>query len=235
MTTNDVSFHQSAVSEFPMQENCSVADIFIRIHHVYGDSYMGASSVWCWVNKSKMAAGTSPICPADVSQELRPSKAYAFLTADWGTTVTETVIQLGIGDGKDLGVQERFLFWGFPTAERWAQKYAVASMMHFRGDDLLLNNVTGNENWFHTKENCCYLQRSRSSSMIYGVFKHSSFWDYSHLTKKKVRTISSAEKIMVTLLWNAEGCKLVDFQPRNETVNVVLLLSDAPQTEPCNP
>jgi hypothetical protein len=30
----------------------------------------------------------------------------------------------------------------------------IASTIHFRADDFLLNNVTGNESWFHPKENC---------------------------------------------------------------------------------
>jgi hypothetical protein len=30
----------------------------------------------------------------------------------------------------------------------------IASTIHFRGDDFLLN-VTGNESWVHPKENCC--------------------------------------------------------------------------------
>jgi hypothetical protein len=32
---------------------------------------------------------------------------------------------------------------------------AVASVMCFKGDDFLLNNVTGDESWFHPKQNCC--------------------------------------------------------------------------------
>jgi hypothetical protein len=45
MAVNDVLFHQLATVEFLSEENRSVANIFDSLHHVYGDSCVGASSV----------------------------------------------------------------------------------------------------------------------------------------------------------------------------------------------
>ena len=45
MANNDVSFCQRAVIEFLAKEEIPTADIHHRLHHVYGDVCMGASSV----------------------------------------------------------------------------------------------------------------------------------------------------------------------------------------------
>ena len=53
MANNDVSFRLRAVIEFLVKEEIPAADIHHRLQRVYGDVYMGASSVRRWVKHFK--------------------------------------------------------------------------------------------------------------------------------------------------------------------------------------
>ena len=53
MAANDVSFRQSAVIEFLVKEEIPAADIHRRLHRVYGDVCLCASSVRWWVKHFK--------------------------------------------------------------------------------------------------------------------------------------------------------------------------------------
>jgi len=53
MADNDVSFRQRDVIEFLVKEEIPAADIHLRLHRVYGDVCMGASSVRQWVKHFK--------------------------------------------------------------------------------------------------------------------------------------------------------------------------------------
>ena len=53
MANNDVSFCQRAIIEFLVKEEIPTADIHHKLQRVYGDVYMGASSVRRWVKHFK--------------------------------------------------------------------------------------------------------------------------------------------------------------------------------------
>ena len=54
MADNNVSFCQRAIIEFLVNEEIPAAYIHHRLQRVYGDIYMGASSVRWWVKHFKV-------------------------------------------------------------------------------------------------------------------------------------------------------------------------------------
>jgi len=73
-------------------------------------------------------------------------------------------------------------------------------------DNFLLSIVTGDESWFHH-----FAPETKQQSM-----------EWHHLdspTKKKPKTVSSAQKIMGTIFWDAEGCILIEFLETGKTIN----------------
>jgi len=44
-------------------------------------------------------------------------------------------------------------------------------------------------------------------------------WHYTTSPKKKPKTVPSAGKVMGTVFWKTEGCMLVDFLEKGETIN----------------
>ncbi|KAG8190149.1 hypothetical protein JTE90_026716 [Oedothorax gibbosus] len=77
---------------------------------------------------------------------------------------------------------------------------------HNVGDDFLSQVVTGDETWvaYVTPE-------SKQQSME---------WRHSDSPKQvKFKQTISARKIMCTVFWDRKGVLLVDFLPRNETIN----------------
>ena len=53
MADDKLSFRQRAVTEFLVKEEIPAADIHRKLHRVYGDGCMGASSVRQWVKHFK--------------------------------------------------------------------------------------------------------------------------------------------------------------------------------------
>jgi hypothetical protein len=92
-----------------------------------------------------------------------------------------------------------------------------------KGDDLVLNIVTGDESWFYH-----FYPKTKQWSM--------EWHNAATPKKKKARTKPSAAKIVGTVFLYAEGCILVDFLPREETVIVVdyVLMLQELQRALCN-
>jgi transposase len=76
MAATDMSFHQHAVVEFLTKEGKSAGVIHERLHGVYGDACMDASSIRRWVQHFKdrnMDIADQPCCgqPRTVATEHR--------------------------------------------------------------------------------------------------------------------------------------------------------------------
>jgi hypothetical protein len=239
MAVNDVSFHQRAVTEFPIQENSSVAGIFDWLCHVYGDSYMGASSMWCWVYTSKMAGSRdiTNLCrrgqPRTTGIECNVQKVDAFITADWRTTVREIVVQLVVGHSTMQEMKETLGYKNVCCCCWVPHCWQMNTKQHHSCFNNTLQRrwcPTEQRDWWWKlvppKTKLLYLQRSCSSS---SGFTWTSAPETIH-TLQRARTITSAEKIMFTLLWNAEGCILV-VSCLERNCQSCLLHSDTPQSE----
>jgi hypothetical protein len=68
MPKNDVSFYLHAVIEFLVKQINFAPSTF----NVYGDFYVGTSSVWHWVNTTQMEVGPVLISLKMVNQEPPP-------------------------------------------------------------------------------------------------------------------------------------------------------------------
>ena len=102
MANNDVSFCQCAIVEFLVKEEIPTADIHHRLQRVYGNAYMGASSVTRWVkhfkdgntsNQDQPRSG----CPRTASAEPNKKRLDEIIKEDRCVTLDATATKLGIG------------------------------------------------------------------------------------------------------------------------------------------
>jgi hypothetical protein len=75
------------------------------------------------------------------------------------------------------------------------------------GEDMLHRTVTGNESWVHH-----YQHESKRASKRW---KHPS----SPRSTKKFKDIPSAERVMLTVLWDSQGVLLAHFHNHGENVS----------------
>jgi transposase len=102
MAVTDMSFRQITVIEFLVKEGNSAGAIYERLRGVYGDAYMGASSVRRWVKHCK--DGNTDITDQrpcgrqrTAATERNKQKVDELIRQDRRITFRGTAAQLGVG------------------------------------------------------------------------------------------------------------------------------------------
>ncbi|PNF43968.1 hypothetical protein B7P43_G00913 [Cryptotermes secundus] len=176
---------------------------------------MGTSSVRTWLKHFK--DGNTSIedeprsgRPRTASTERNKERVDELIEDDRRVTVDTIARKLGIGHS---AVQEMIESLGYrKVCARWVPRLLTEDhkgqreiitlelLQRYRheGDDFLLCIVTGDESWFHH-------------------FEPETKWpstEWHHLnspSKEKAKTVPSAEKVMGTVFWDAEGFILAKF------------------------
>lgn len=213
-----------AVIRFLSGKGLKATDIHREICAVYGENIMSDGMVRKWVRAFK--DGRTNV--HDEQRSGRPSVVNESLVQEVDNTVREnrrfTISSLR----DDFPNVSHSVLYGIVTEHlnyrklcaRWVPKMLTdvhktkrlgsaltfLERYHNDGDDFLSQIVTGDETWvaYVTPE-------SKQQSME---------WRHSNSPRKvKFKQTISARKIMCTVFWDRKGVLLVEFLPRNETIN----------------
>lgn len=213
-----------AVIRFLSAKGLKAIDIHREICAVYGENIMSDGMVRKWVRAFK--DGRTNV--HDEQRSGRPSVVNESLVQEVDNKVREnrrfTISSLR----DDFPNVSRSVLYGIVTEHlnyrklcaRWVPKMLTdvhktkrlssaltfLERYHNDGDDFLSQIVTGDETWvaYVTPE-------SKQQSME---------WRHSDSPRKvKFKQTISARKIMCTVFWDRKGVLLVEFLPRNETIN----------------
>lgn len=213
-----------SVIRFLSAKGLKAIDIHREICAVYGQNIMSDGMVRKWIRAFKDGrtnvhdeerSGRPSVISEDlvqkVDQTVRESRRFTITSlSDGFPQVSRSVLYEIVTKRLDYRkVCSRWvpkMLTEVHKTKRLSSALTFLERYHEEGDDFLGQIVTGDETWvaYVTPE-------SKQQSME---------WRHSTSPKKvKFKQTISARKIMCTVFWDRKGVLLVDFLPRNDTIN----------------
>ena len=220
----DSAVKQRAVIEFLVKlGEVSPTKIHDKLCAVYQEETMSVSTLRRWVlrfRNGEESISDKPRSgrPSSASTPETVEKVNGLIMQNRRIRVRDLAMQVGCSTGTIVNIINQLNYR--KVCARWVPKLLTQEQKDARrdissdllrayrnaGEEFFRGTVTGDESWIHH-----YQPETRRQSM---EWKHPG-----SPAPKKVKSVTSAGKIMVTIFWDEDGVLLVDFLEHGRTMN----------------
>ena len=219
-----MAYEQRSVIRFLWSKGRTPIKIHRGMQPTYGERCLALRSVRWWC--SEFENGSENLIDSERAGRLRVSvtddntaHVGEMVKAEWCVRIKDIVQELHISFGSAFNIIHECLGYRKFSC-RWVPKqlddvmkgkWMIASLNHLQwyaeeGDNFLDRIVNGDKRWvLH------YAPELKQQSM---VWKHPQ-----SPVRKKFRTAPSVHKVMLTAFWDCRGPLMLDFMPRDATIN----------------